>query len=289
MTLTTCRVLVLALAVAVPSAAQAASEALSASAALSFQATAFGPSAPSFRPHRAGGVAQAARILGVLDSLDEYLRDHIRVVGETAVAVMAPTLVADLDLKVLLNRQLKTSLRFDMGGRTVWCGGVFDLQQNAYLSVLVEGEAARYYNVKGIYKREKTLRIGSKTYKLWLSPNVFDKIKSEIVFTNRDDEYDETRFTLKKMLSSVAEVGAPVPLSGQSYRVFYADGLRGDQPDASARLFTFAMTGPNGDLHVYLIPEALVPSDRIAIFKMFADQPVGLTRQADFLKIYENP
>lgn len=289
MILTTRRALVLALALAVPSAAQAASEALSASASLSFSAAAFAPGAASFRPRGAAGIPRAVQMTAVLDSWDEFLRDHTGVVGEDAAAAGAPTLAADLDLDVLLNKQLKTALRFNMGGKTVWCGGIFDRNQTAYLSVLVDGQPVRYYDVKGIYKHEEKLRIGSNNYKLWLSANIFSKLKSEIVFTNLDDENDETRFNLKKMLSSVADAGALVPLTGQPYRVFYTDGLRGNQADPSARLFTFLMTEPNGDLHVYLIPVELVPADRIAIFKLFADRAVGLSRSGSSLKIYENP
>lgn len=278
------RTLALAVLLSIPAAAQAASEALSASAA-----AAFGPGVRSFRPRAAAGIPAAVRMTVVLDSLDEYLRGHTGVLGEDAAQVAAPALAADLDLKVLLNKQLKTALSFNLGGKTVWCGGLFDLQRNAYLSVLIDGEAARYYDVKGIYKHEERLRIGSKNYKLRLSANVFNKLKSEIVFTNLDDENDETRFDLKKMLSAVSDAGALVPVSGQPYRVFYTDGLHGNQPDAAVRLFTFLMTEPNGDLHVYLIPQELVPVDRVAVFKMFADLAIGLTRQGDSLKIYEDP
>jgi len=289
MTLTKRHALALAVALAAPCAARAASEAMSASAASSFQAAAFGTGTRAFRPLGASGAPQAVRMSAMLDTWDEFLRDHTGVVGEEGVQALAPTLAADLDLSALLNKQLKTSLRFNMGGKTVWCGGLFDRNQTAYLSVLIDGEAPRYYDVKGIYKHEEKLKIGAKTYKLWLSANIFSKLKSEIVFTNLDDENDETRFNLKKMLASVTAAGALVPFTGQPYRVFYTDGLRANQADPNARLFTFVMTDPNGDLHVYLIPVELVPSDRIAVFKMFADRAVGLTRQGETLKIYENP
>lgn len=271
------RFLVLALVLSSASAAQAASEALSASAALSFQAAAFGPGLPSLRMRALSGFADKDVLGGAV------------LLGEEAVPVALSTLAADLDLRTLLNAQLKTSLRFDMGGKTVWCGGAFDRQQNAYVSVLIEGEAARYFDIMRLSSRLELFKIGTKTYRIWLSPNIFNKLKSEIIFTDMGSGKNTTRFDLAAMLSAVAAAGAPVTLSGQPYRVFYTDGLNGNQADASSRLLSFVTGDPAGEFHVYLIPEGSVPADRIAVFKMFGDRPVGLMRQADSLKVYENP
>lgn len=289
MILNRCRLGALALVFCSPLAAHAASEALAAAAARDFQAAAFGPLLRPAVPRAAAVLPPTVQMSAVLDSWDDFIQQHTNLASETPAPAASTALAADLDLKVLLNHQLKTRLRYSMGGKTVWCGGVFDRQQNAYLSVLVDGEAARYYDIKDIYKHEKTLKIGNQTYRLWLSANIFNRIKSSIVFTNIDDENDETRFTLKTMLGAVSDAGAAVALSGQSYRVFYTDGLRGNQADPAARIFTFLTTESNGDLHIYLIPEDIVPADRIAVFKMFNDLPVGLTRSGDSLKVYTNP
>jgi len=222
-------------------------------------------------------------------SWDAYLREHAGLIaaGSLKPLVSAPT--ADVDLAPLLNKQLKTSLRYVLGGRTVWFGGVFDREQNAYLSLLVEGEAPRYYNVRGLLDREERVKIGSAVYQISLSANIFNRVKSEIHFENVDNQGERGSFTLKKMVEALAAEGVPVTLSGQFYRVFYTDGLKAGRSDPAARLFTFLTQEPNGDLRLYFIPVELVPAGRIAAFKMYEDRDVGLSQRDGRLKIYEKP
>lgn len=197
--------------------------------------------------------------------------------------------VGDLDLATLLNRQLKSPLKYNLGGKDVWISGAFDRSQNAYVSILVDGSDAVFFNVKGLLDKEEAVTAGTKKYKLYLAPNVINQMKSEIILENAADEDDKVRITLKKMLEGVGAGGAPVTVGGQAYKVFYTDDVKNGRVDKAAKTFTFILTEPNGEIHVFLIPAELVPGDKIAVFKMFKDQRVGLQQKDGKLKIYENP
>lgn len=201
----------------------------------------------------------------------------------------APAPASDIDLAVLLNKQLKTSLQYNLGGKTVWVGGAFDRQQNAFVSILVDGQAARFYDVRGLLDREQALSIGSGNYKLFLQPNVINQMRSEIIIENAADEDDKVRITLKKMMDSAGAAGHAVTLGAQAYRLFYSDDVRNGQADPANKVFTFLLVDAKGEIHVFLIPAELVPGDKIAVFKMFEDKRVGLIQSGGRLKVYENP
>lgn len=197
--------------------------------------------------------------------------------------------VGDIDLAALLNKQLKSPLKYTLGGKEAWVSGAFDRQQNAYVSILVSGAEPVFFNVKGLLDKEETVTAGSAQYTLRLSPNVINQMKSEIILENKANEDDMVRITLKKMLEGVGATGAPVTVGGQAYKVFYTDDIKGGRVDKTAKTFTFILTEANGEIHVFLIPAELVPSDKVAVFKMFANARVGLTQKDGKLKVYENP
>lgn len=196
---------------------------------------------------------------------------------------------AEIGLSDLLNRQLRTSLQSSLGGKTVWVGGAFDRQQNAYVSILIDGQPAQFFNVRSLLEKEQTLPIGTARYKLYLAPNVINQLKSEVILENAANEDEKVRITLKRMMDAVAQTGQAVTLGGQSYRVFYTDDVRNGQADASAKVFTFLLVDGRGEIHVFIIPAELIPDDKIAVFKMFEDKRVGLLSVGGRLKVYENP
>jgi hypothetical protein len=201
----------------------------------------------------------------------------------------APAPASEIDLAGLLNKQLKTSLQYTLGGKTVWVGGAFDRSQNAYVSILVDGEAARFYNVRSLLDREQDLAIGTGRYKLFLQPNVINQMRSEIILENAADEDDKVRITLRRMMDSAGQAGHAVTLGAQAYRVFYSDDVVNGQANPANKVFTFLLVDGRGEIHVFLIPAELVTSDRIAVFKMFEDKRVGLQQVGGRLRIYENP
>jgi hypothetical protein len=196
---------------------------------------------------------------------------------------------AEIELAGILNRQLRTSLQYSIGGKTVWVGGAFDRSQNAYVSVLVDGEPARFFNVRNLLDHAQTLAIGTASYSLYLSPNIINQMKSEIVLENGANEDDKIRITLKRMMDAAGQAGQAVTIGGQAYRVFYTDDVRNGQADPSSKVFTFLLVDARGEVHVFLIPAELVPADRIAVFKMFEDRRVGLQQVNGRLRIFENP
>lgn len=201
----------------------------------------------------------------------------------------APAPASEIELAVLLNKQLKTSLQYALGGKTVWVGGAFDRSQNAYVSILVDGEAPRFFNVRSLLDREQDLAIGTGRYKLFLQPNVINQMRSEIILENAADEDDKVRITLKRMMDSAGQAGHAVTLGAQAYRVFYSDDVVNGQANPANKVFTFLLVDARGEIHVFLIPAELVTSDRIAVFKMFEDKRVGLQQVGGRLRIYENP
>lgn len=272
--------LVLVVLLAVPPSARAASEGLAAGAASRFERLA----AVSLPP--LGSVFAAAAPKGLFGAeLERFLREAVSVPVSEAPQLLSPVLAADLDLPSLLNRHLKTSLRYDLGGKSVWFGATFDRRQNAHLGVLIEGEVQRYYNVLGLVDRPQRLRIGTDNYRLELWPNPFGQLKSRIVVVNED--YDERRsFSITELLAAISRTGGEVSISGLSYRVFYGDGLEGGVPNPASRLFAFLHIDREGNPHIYLVSESLVPSDRIAVFPLFGGASVGLSRRGESLRIY---
>ena len=275
---------VLAVAAAVP--ARAGLEAASAAADHAFFQAAFSAPLPALNPAvRARRPGFPAPMAAVSES---PVRQHEVVLVSDAPQGSAAE-AASIDLAALLNRQLKSSLRYDLGGKSVWISGAFDRSQNAYVSILVDGSEAKFFNVKGLLDKEAPVEAGANKYKLYLAPNVINQMKSEIVLENAADEDDKVRVTLKKMLDAVGAAGASVTVSGQAYKVFYTDDIKNGQIDKSAKTLTFIHTDAAGEIHVFLIPADLVPSDKIAVFKMHQNLRVGLSQKDGKLKVYENP
>ena len=270
--------IVLALALIAPS-AFAGSEALSAGGEAAFVNAAFFsalPKAQVFTIQKPSPLAQMSWF-------------SLSVLTELGAPAAAGAQVGEIDLATLLNKQLKSPLKYTLGGKDVWVSGAFDRAQNAYVSILVDGSDAVFFNVKGLLDKEEQVTAGSAKYKLYLSPNVINQMKSEIVLENAANEDDKVRITLKKMLEAVGAGGASVAVSGQNYKVFYTDDIKAGRVDKTAKSFTFILTEGSGEIHVFLIPAELVPSDKIAVFKMFQNVRVGLTQKDGKLKISENP
>lgn len=276
--------LVLALAAA-PSHAFAESEALAFGAEKVFMTAAF--SQPLPKPSLAKKIAQRPTL---------PQRPAFGLVGLTVVAQAggeatrgASSQVGDIDLAALLNKQLKSPIKYSLGGKDVWISGAFDRQQNAYVSILVDGSEAQFFNVKGLLDKEESVACGTAKYKLYLAPNVINQMKSEIILENAANEDDKIRVSLKKMLEGVGASGAAVAISGQNYKLFYTDDIKAGRVDKAAKTFTFFLTEATGEVHVFLIPADLVTAEKVTVFKMFGNARVGLLQKDGKLKVYENP
>lgn len=192
-------------------------------------------------------------------------------------------------LAPLLNRHLKTTLTFSMGGKTVWISGSFDRAQKAYVSVLEDGKTARFFNVEELLTHPQLLDVGSAKVKLSLSPDLSDQLDSEIVLTNTANRRDQQRITLRDMLSAISAAGEAVTIGGDSYRLFYYDDIKDGVGNPASKAFAFILTDPTGQFHVFLVPAELVPGDKIAVFKMHDNKPVGLQQDGGALKLFDNP
>lgn len=195
----------------------------------------------------------------------------------------------ELDLAALRNRHLKTSLEFTLGGKTTWVSGSFDAAQNAYVSLLVDGQAVKFFNVKGLLDKDEQMPIGSATYKISLAPNLGDQLESEIVIKNIADRKDREAVTIREMLAAVSAAGEEVKAGGQSYRCFYYDDIKNGASDPTAQSFAFVLTDAKGEFHVFLVPSDKVPSAQMAIFKMYENKKVGLQKVNGKLRIFDNP
>lgn len=272
--------------VALASRAQAQPEAAAAAARSSFELSIISPRPEFKRAFTSGWHRLAAQ---APQPGAGFFTTGAALVATVDLNAAAPAPAADIDLAALLNKQLKTSLQYNLGGKTVWVGGAFDRQQNAFVSVLVDGEAARFFNVRSLLDREQPLSIGTGRYKMYLQPNIINQMRSEIIIENAADEDDKVRITLKKMMDSAGAAGQAVTVGGQAYRVFYSDDVVNGQADPANKVFTFLLVDARGEIHVFLIPAELVPGDKIAVFKMFEDKRIGLIQTGGRLKVYENP
>ena len=150
-------VLALALAAA-PSIASAGSEALALGADKAFMSAAFSsplpmPSAAEWKVRMPLPTAQVTPSMGwfSLTVLAQFGGDPVGAAAQ----------VGDIDLAALLNKQLKSPLKYSLGGKDVWVSGAFDRQQNAYVSILVSGSEPVFFNVKGLLDKEETVTAGS--------------------------------------------------------------------------------------------------------------------------------
>lgn len=271
---------VLTLAAAAPARA-AGTEALSAGAELGFSR------AGVFAPHFTRGVPVQSVLGAAVGGSRPLNLVTLGALAQLGGAPKAPS--KEVELAALLNRHLKTSLAFTMGGKNVWISGAFDRAQKAYVSVLEDGKAARFFNVEDLLTHAQILDVGSAKVRLSLSPDLSDQLESEIVLTNTANRKDQQRITLRDMLAAISAAGEPVTIGGDSYRLFYYDDIKNGAGDPSSKAFAFILTDPNGEFHVFLVPGELVPGDKIAVFKMKDDKPVGLQQAGGRLRLFDNP
>jgi hypothetical protein len=266
--------------------AQGGPEAMSVAAARGFEQAVFTPRTRGFRPT---STADFTRLdPATARDWEQLVSDVASSPDVVTVESATPDPIGTVEFARLFNRHLKTPLRFTLNGRQVWFSGAFDAKQNPYVSIWVDGAAVRYFNVKSLLGEEQHLAFGGASYTLSLSANIFHKLKSTIALTNDANSRDAARFSVQDMLDAIAAAGHPVKLSDQSYRLYYTEGLEGDHGSATTRMIIF-IYGDMSDYHVYLIPEESVPSDRVAVFRLFNGKRVGLDRRDGKLEIYENP
>lgn len=198
---------------------------------------------------------------------------------------------AEVDLGSLLNAHLKSQLTVTLGGKAAYIGGVFDRQQNAFLTVWLDGAAAPLvFNIKGLLDKAGSVSAGSASYSLYLEANPLQPLKSKITFENKANEDDVQSVRLGKLLEAIEASGRLLTLSGQSYRLFYYQDVQEDASGASLNpnSRTFALILKEGEeMHVFLIPEETVPADKMAVFKVFKDKRVGLQKDGKTLRVFE--
>lgn len=265
---------------AVSAAAQTSPESLSVAAGLRFQTVSLEAGSMSFRPTLSAGMPPLAQ--GAEEQFLGELQGAAKLLTPGSFRTQSAAQSSELDLASLFNRHLKTSLRYQLSGRTVWFSGAFDAGQNPFVSVLVDGSAPLYFNVKALLHTEQHLNVGGARYTLSLSPNIFHKMKSTINLKNDANSREAARFSVQAMLDAVSAAGVPVTVSGQAYRFYYATGVDGQ------RLFVF-ICGGGSDFHVFLIPESRVPADRMGVFTLFGGKRAGLSHAGGTLRIYDNP
>lgn len=219
---------------------------------------------------------------------DKPIPLHIRMVTDKGVSAAAKP-SRDFDLAAIKNKHIKTTLQYTMGGKAVWVSGGFDREQKAFVSVLEDGKAARFFNVEEIFGKPPVLDIGTAKYKLSLSPDMSDQLESEIVLTNVANRKDRTPITLREMLTAVTAAGESATIGGKAYKFFYYDDIKNGGLDPATQSLAFVYTDPNGELHVFLVPAELISTDQITIFKMYDNAPVGLQKVSGTLKVFEQP
>jgi hypothetical protein len=195
----------------------------------------------------------------------------------------------DVGLEPLLNRHLKTSLKFALGGSAVWVSGGFNRAQKPAVAITEDGKPTRYFDVEALLDSPEILDIGSAKYQLSLSPNMTDLLGSKIVLTNVANKKEQQKITLREMLAAVAAAGDNASIGGQAYKVFYYDDIEDGQASANSRSIAFILVDSAGEFHVFLIPAELIPGDRVALFKMLNNNVAGLQKVGNVLRVFDNP
>lgn len=249
---------------------------------------AMGGALPRLSPAGRGLPARAFTAAGKGGELDKYMDEHVSMESQPQSAQNPAVGAAlELDLAAMRNRHFKTKLSYPLSGKQVWISGSFDRAKNAYVSILVDGQEPVFFNIAGLVDKEQVLNVGSARYKVFLSPNIIHKLKSEIVLENMADEDQQKRISVTKLLGAATSAGEAISLGGQSYHVFYFDDIKDGRLDGSRQTLAFAPA--IDDFTVYLVGGEQVASDKINVFPMFKDRRVGLMQSGGKLKIYDNP
>ena len=154
---TICRAVLLAAALTASASAQSGPEFLYHSAGARFDAAIMGMTGAQFRLPGADGRLPA-------DQADDWVKDLreksavLTLTDYRVTAANAAGPAAEYDLAAALNSHLKTNLRYQLSGHTVWFSGAFDRSQKPYVSVLVEGYAPLYYDVKALLNQDQQQR-----------------------------------------------------------------------------------------------------------------------------------
>lgn len=233
----------------------------------------------------AAGVASAAGSADLGGFSETATLGPVRVrsysAANAAPAAAAAAAAGEVDLAALLNKHLKTALTRVLAGKQVWLSGCFDRQQKAFVSLLEDGKAARFYDVEKLLTPVKDIEIGTGKFRLKIAPDLGNQMDSEIILTNQADRSNWV-VTLKEMLEAVSAAGELLTLHGQEYRLFYYDDIK-DGVVQPTRSLAFIMTDAQGEIHVFLIPEELLPGT----FKMYGNKPVVLQKTGGKLRITE--
>lgn len=218
-----------------------------------------------------------------------YEAKSVAAAGSEAAPAAGPA--AEAELGTLLDSHLRSKLALTLGGQRAFVSGVFDRQQNAFLSVWVDGQAAPVlFNIKGLLDKAGSVKAGSAEYTVYIEANPLKPLKSRIAFENKANDNDVQGVRLGELLDAIEGSGRLVQLTGQSYRLFYfhdvQEGASGVSLNPNSR--TFALILKDGsDMHVFLIPEETVPADRLAVFKVYKDKKLGLQSQNGRLRVFE--
>ncbi|TBR23042.1 hypothetical protein EPO15_06795 [bacterium] len=260
-------------------------------AAPTLESAAFAARNSFYAAHPAGfAAAGMPSIPGVAVPGQRALFESKVAASEGSVAPQAAP-AAEADLKALLNSHLKAQLTVTLGGKKTYISGVFDRQQNAFLSIWIEGEAAPVlFNIKGLMEKEGSVQSGSTGYKVYLEANPLQPLKSKIAFENKANEDDVQTVRLGNLLNAIEASGQVVALTGQSYRLFYFQDVMesGGSVVLNPNSRTIALILKDGDeMHVFLIPEENVASDKLSVFKVYKDKKIGVQNAAGKLRIYE--
>ena len=203
----------------------------------------------------------------------------------------------EIELAPWLNRHLKTSEEFILGGKKTWVSGSFDKDETAFASILVEGEAPRFFWIRGLADKEAQMVIGNATYKINVAGVINDPLSSDLIIKNVANRKDKESLTIREILAAVYEAGVEVKAGDQTYRASYyqvikdrarADELEG-QPDPASLCFAFILKDEKEEFHVFrVLPSQLNPDEQV-IFKMYRNHPLGIQAVGGKLRVVDNP
>ncbi len=232
----------------------------------------------------------------------------MNVSADDAVDIGSLNEVASLDLASILNGHWVTTGRtvVEIAGKSVIISGSFDREQNAYVSILIQGQKAPvFFDLASLaLKGPGSFKIGSADFTVYVAANAARPLKSKVVIEDEEEE-EVAAVKVGHLLDAVVAAGTAVGVNGLEYRVFYFSDIKKSaeasgrtdpaQLDPKSKSFAFIykeVTEDGEQLHVFLVPSSYaegLPAGKAAEFKAFENKPFYLRSEGGKLKIYELP
>jgi hypothetical protein len=220
------------------------------------------------------------------EGLDAKIRELQKLIDLPHKFAQEPGFTVELDR--LHNKLLKTSVAETYSGRKFWLSGLFARDRTPYVSLVVEGQGQFIFNPRKLLSA-KTFAVDGKDYKIWVSPSIWNKWRSDIVIEPKDGGR-EWRVMARDMYRAYMETAETVAADGMSYRLLFFDAVDGElKTDPAQKTLAFVHVDKEGMPDgVYLIALESVPASGRGQYELHDGRKVWLRADKGRLEIYDS-